>query len=139
MNKSEKLHEDILNRYINPEKIEKAPDGFTEKIMTRIQMERVPFAKKHIFLENYRIPLISGIITVALIISAILVPGTDKYSTVLSVLKPINNIHLAFPIINLDKLTGFTLPTWMIYIVPAVFMLTLFDIAFKIFFHREGK
>ena len=34
MNKSEKLHEDILIRYINPEKIEKAPEGFTEKIMT---------------------------------------------------------------------------------------------------------
>ena len=34
--------EDVLRQYINPERIEKAPEGFTSKVMTRIQVETVP-------------------------------------------------------------------------------------------------
>ena len=39
MNNQEKYKEDLLRQYINPEKIEKAPEGFTSKVMTRIQLE----------------------------------------------------------------------------------------------------
>ena len=34
MNNQEKFKEDFLRQYINREKIEKAPDGFTSKVMT---------------------------------------------------------------------------------------------------------
>jgi hypothetical protein len=39
MNKQDQYEEDILRQYINPERIEKAPIGFTAKTMTRIRIE----------------------------------------------------------------------------------------------------
>lgn len=139
MNKSEEFNEDILGRYINPEKIEKAPLGFTERIMTRIQAEKVPFAAGMNSIKNYKVPLISGLITVSLIISAILVSSTGNDSVIFSVLKPFSDIRIAFPEINFGKLTDFTLPGWMIYIGFGIFMLSLFDLALNIIFHREKK
>ena len=56
MNKSEEFNEDILNRYINPEKIEKAPAGFTDRVMNSIQTEKIPSAAGKSFLSNYKIP-----------------------------------------------------------------------------------
>ena len=139
MNKSEEFEEDLLNRYINPEKIKKAPIGFTERIMTRIQAEKVPFASRKRTINNYKVPIISGLITVALIISAILVSSTGNDSTILSVLKPFSDIRIAFPEINFGKFTDFTLPEWMIYIALGIFMLYLFDLALNIIFHKERK
>ena len=42
MNSQKKYKEEVLRQYINPERIEKAPEGFTSKVMTQIQMERIP-------------------------------------------------------------------------------------------------
>jgi hypothetical protein len=139
MNKSEEFNEDILSRYINPEKIEKAPGGFTEKIMTRIQIEKVTSPVTNSYLKNLKVPLISGLITVALIVSAILVSATDMDSAIFSVLKPLIDIRNSFPEINFDKLTGFTLPGWMIYITLGIFMLSIFDRTLNALFHRERK
>jgi len=139
MNKSEEFNEDILSRYINPERIEKAPGGFTEKIMTRIQIEKVTSPVTNSYLKNLKVPLISGLITVALIVSAILVSATDVDSAIFSVLKPLIDIRNSFPEINFDKLTGFTLPGWMIYITLGIFMLSIFDRALNTLFHRERR
>jgi len=139
MNKSEEFNEDILGRYINPEKIEKAPLGFTERIMTRIQTEKVPLGVRKYSIKNYKVPLISGLITVSLIISAILVSSTGNDSAIFSVLKPFSDIRPVFPEISFGKFTGFTLPEWMIYIALGIFMLCLFDLVLNIIFHRERK
>ncbi len=139
MNKSEEFNEDILNRYINPEKIEKAPGGFTEKIMTRIQIKKVTSPVTNSYLKNLKVPLISGLITVSLIVSAILVSATDMDSAIYSVLKPLIDIRNSFPEINFDKLTGITLPGWMIFITLGIFMLSIFDRALNTLFHRERK
>jgi hypothetical protein len=139
MNKLKKHNEDFLSRYINPEKIEKAPGGFTERIMTLIHTEKILSVDKYPTTKNYKVPLISGLITVSLIISAILVPATDKDSVIFSVFKSLNDIQLAFPEINFEKITRFTLPGWMVYIALAIFMLSLFDRTLNIFFHRKRK
>ena len=39
MNKKEQYEEDLLRKFINPERIEKAPEGFTSKTLARIQIE----------------------------------------------------------------------------------------------------
>jgi hypothetical protein len=139
MNKSEEFNEDILGRYINPEKIEKAPLGFTERILTRIQAEKVPFADRNSSIKNYKVPIISGLITVSLIISAILASSTGSDSAIFSVLKPFSDIRIALSEINFEKFTDFTLPGWMIYIALGIFMLSIFDLALNIIFHRERK
>ena len=42
MDKQEKHTEDFLSQYINPERIEKAPEGFTSKVMSIIETEKIP-------------------------------------------------------------------------------------------------
>jgi hypothetical protein len=139
MNKSEKFTEDILSRYIDPGKIDKAPEGFTEKIMSRIQAEKVLSPASNRYFNNLKVPLISIMVTASFIISAILASPTDKDSAIFSILKPLSDIWKTFPVLNIDKLTSFNLPGWMIYVVLGIFMLTLFDRALNFFFHGERK
>jgi hypothetical protein len=139
MNKSEKFTEDILSRYIDPGKIDKAPEGFTEKIMTRIQAEKGLSPVSNRYFNNLKVPLISIMVTASFIISAILVSPTDKDSAIFSFLNPLSDIWKAFPVLNINKLTSFNLPGWMIYVVLGIFMLTLFDRALNFFFHSERK
>ena len=41
MDKQEKYSDDPLSSYINPERIEKAPEGFTARVMSAIETEIV--------------------------------------------------------------------------------------------------
>jgi hypothetical protein len=38
----EEFKDDLLRQYITSERIEKAPEGFTSKVMTRIQVDTSP-------------------------------------------------------------------------------------------------
>jgi multisubunit Na+/H+ antiporter MnhB subunit len=139
MNKSGKYEKDILADYINRERIEKAPEGFTEKIMTRIQVESTPERVKEKFRLNILVPLVSGIITVALVISAILFASPEKETTFSSVVKLLQNLQINIPEFRFGSFTGFNLPGWLIYLAVGLFVLTLFDRALYNLFHREGK
>ncbi len=78
MNKKEQYEEDLLRKFINPERIEKAPEGFTSKTLARIQIEAQSTGlKKGFFLKN-RLPLISAAITAGFIIIAILIPSGNR-------------------------------------------------------------
>lgn len=139
MNKSEKLKEDILSGFIHPEKIEKAPEGFTENVMTRIHIENLSPVIPNKYFYNIKVPLISGLVTVALIISALLLPETDKNSMFIPFLNRLSNFHVGLPDINLNKFVDFALPGWMIYISTGMFMLLIFDMALNTFFKRQRK
>lgn len=139
MNKSEDFNKDILTRYISPEKIEKAPAGFSERLMTRIQVEKIPSVGRNHFLLNYKIPLVSGIITAALIISAVITSSPASDSPIISFLKPLSDLLTALPKINFEKFAGITFPGLTIYIALGIFLLSLFDRALNIFFHRDRK
>jgi hypothetical protein len=139
MNKSEKFNEDILTRYINHEKIGKAPAGFTERVMNRIQMEKIPSAAGNSFLRNYKVLLISGAFTAALMISAILTSPTDKNFVMIPLLKPFRDLLAALQHINLEKFNGISFPGLVTNIALAIFILSLLDRALNVFFNRDRK
>jgi hypothetical protein len=134
MNKQEKYTDDPLRRYISSEKIEKAPEGFTSKIMTRVQLETEVVEKSQ---SKNLVPVISGIVTVLLIVAAFLIPGTQAgkmTKPVLSLLKDINN---SVPSIDLSSIFRLTLPSVTLYIVIGIFVLSLFDRALNGIFRKE--
>jgi hypothetical protein len=137
MNNSDKLKEDILYQFLNPEKIEKTPQGFTEKLLNRIQFENVSSVGTKWDYKNIKVPLISGLVIVTLIISALLLPSTDKNSILFSELNSLKNISIAFPDNIFKNLTSFVVPGWTIYIPIGIFVLAAFDKALSTFFNRE--
>jgi hypothetical protein len=139
MNKSEKSDKDILDRYIKPEKIEKAPEGFTEKLMTRIQLEEVSYSVIGLSFKKIKVPIISVLITATLTVSAILGPAPDKDSVIFPILKPLSDLRINFPEIDFNILKGIVLPGWMIYVAIGIFMLAIFDRVLNRFFQRDRK
>jgi hypothetical protein len=137
MNNQEKYDEDLLKKYINPERIEKAPEGFTPKVMTRIHLEnaydKVPgrAAKKNL------VPLISIAVTLILLAAAFLIPGSQTDSFTPAVLKLINNIKPLLPELSVSSIFRLTLPSVMMYVLIGILVLTVFDRALHGIFHRE--
>jgi hypothetical protein len=128
--------EDPLNKYINAEDIEKAPVGFTAKVMSGIRVETSSL-KASVKLRNRNIvPAISIAFTLILITAAILMPY-DKNDTVAQpVTDFLKGILNHVPKIDFSVLS-FNLPATLIYISVAILMLTLFDRVLNGVFHRE--
>jgi hypothetical protein len=139
MNNSGKNENDILGKYINPERIEKAPERFTEKIMAHIQFERAPSRMPGKIPLSVLVPFISAIITLALIVLAIIFSSPADNTDLSGLMKHLINLNLAIPKIKMDSITGFSLPAVVAYIATGFFILTLFDTALKNLFHRIGK
>jgi hypothetical protein len=139
MNKQEKYKEDILRQYINPERIEKAPEGFTSKVMTRIQIEAGPLKAAAGLRNRNFVPVISTAITILLILAAFFIPGSETDSLALPVVKLIKNIKVSLPEINLTSIFSFNLPSLLIYVFIGILILTLFDSALNVLFHRREE
>ena len=139
MNNQERNKEDILRQYLDPEMIEKAPEGFTSKVMTRIQLEKQPLVIKHSFWRKNSIPVISCAVVILLIGAAFLVPDSESDSMALPVLKLIKNIKSTLPELNISSVLQLTLPSVLIYVSIGLLVLTLFDRALYGIFHREDK
>jgi hypothetical protein len=137
MDNQEKHKEDQLKLYIDPEVIEKAPEGFTVNVMTRIQMETVTMKVAGRLRNKSLIPVISVSLTILLIIAALLIPGSETGSSLLPVVNLIKNFKISFPEINLTSILRFNLPYQIIYVIIGIFVLTLFDRALYLVFHRE--
>jgi hypothetical protein len=139
MNNQEKFKEDPLWQYINPERIEKAPEGFTAKTMSRIRFETESVLHPRRFRVKSYVPVISAIITAALIISAILVSGNETGFVGMSVIKYIKNLGFTLPQINMHPIFEINLPGWLLYVFIGILALTLFDRALFGIFHREKE
>lgn len=138
MNKSEEFKEDILKRYINPGKIEKAPEGFTGRVMTRIEMEKKPATVSVHILIRYRIPLFSIGIIAVLILSAMFVTYGGDDQAISSALKPYYDLLTDFPKFNLDKITGISIPVSAVYIMLGIFLLSVLDRFLNLIFRRPA-
>jgi hypothetical protein len=138
MNKQEMNNDDLLRKFLNPERIEKAPDGFTSKTLTRIQIE-TQSAKvyKGFFVKN-RIPIISAATTAGLIIAAIIIPAGETESVGSTIWKYIQDLEFTLPVINNNYFREFSLPGWVPYIIIGIFLLGSFDRALFGLFHK-GK
>jgi hypothetical protein len=137
MDKKEEFKEDLLRQYINPDRIEKAPEGFTSKVMTRIQLETVPLKGADRLQNKNLVPVISAAITILLIVAAFLIPGSETDLSAVPVVELIKNIKVSLPEINLTSVFSFNLPALMIYIFIGILILTVFDRALNMLFHRE--
>lgn len=137
MNNQEKHDEDPLRQYINPEKIVKAPEGFTSEVMTRIQAEATPFRSDISFLRAKRVPLISIGIALLLIFAAFLIPDTEAGYLTFPVVNTIKNLRFSLPEMDLTLLYSIELPAIYLYVLAGILTLILLDRALSLFFHRE--
>lgn len=136
MNNDSKLKDDLLRQYIRPEKIEEAPEGFTSKVMFRIGTEAAPVTVKEYFWKKHLIPLVSGIITLALIIFAFLIPENQS-GTTLPVLNLLKNIKVSLPEVDFSTFPSLNLPSVTVYTIIGIACLTIFDKALSGIFKRR--
>ena len=121
MNRSE---EDILREYIDHDRVEKAPENFTQTVLTRIRLESES-RKVTGKLRNFSlIPLASVIITLILIILASVLPGSTQESSPL--VRLFQNIDFPVLEINFDKL-NIELPVWITYTCVGILLIGVFD------------
>ena len=130
MNNHENNDEELLRRFLNPERIERAPEGFTTKTITRIRIETRPSTEHYGFLARNRVPLISAVITAGLIFAAILIPAGETGTIGSEVWKYFRDITFTLP--------GINLPKWASYTMIGIFVMGFLDRALSGIFHREN-
>lgn len=140
MNINEINDDKLLEKYLNRETIEKAPEGFVFKTLTRIRIETAP--KKKRFLAQNRVPVISAIVISVLIAAAALVPSQGS-GTVSSRMAEYISLPGSFLTglsdIRIPEITipGITIPEWLPYAMTAMFLFGFVDRALFRIFHRE--
>jgi hypothetical protein len=138
MDNSWKNNDDPLRKYLNPERIEKAPEGLTGKIMARIQVERSPVKITGKIRHSNLVLLVSAGITVILLSLAVIFPPTSEDTIFSGILKYLSSLNLTFSKIKMVSGQGFNLPSIIIYIAIGFFVLTLFDRALDRVFRRKS-
>jgi hypothetical protein len=137
MNNQEKFNKDLLQKYLNPEKIEKAPEDFTENVMMKIRVETEkskPVVKSG---TKYFVPVFSVLITLILIAAAYLSPSESNdpiFGHSLKFFEYINNQALK---IRIDFFSGIDLPGWTTYFFIGILFFALFDKVLHDVFQRE--
>lgn len=124
---------------MNPGKIEKAPEGFTSKTLTRIQIEAQSSGLKKGFFVKNRMPLISAAVTAGFIIIAVFIPSGNTDSASSAIWQHIRSIEIALPQISNDYIQNLTLPGWIPYAVTAFLLLGFIDRVLSGFFNRQEK
>ena len=137
MNNQGEHKEDMLKQYMNHDGSETAPKGFTSKVMARIQLEAKPTVISAKSRTRSLVPLVSVIIIILLLVTALLIPGSEPDSITLPVLTLFQNIRSILPTVNFSSVFGLTLPSVIMYIFIGILFLALFDRALYGIFHRE--
>ena len=138
MNKQEMNDDTLLRKYLNPEKVEKAPHGFTSKTLARIQIDTQSAKVKNGLLVKNRVPLISAAITASLILAAVLIPAGQTESVGFTVWKYIQDMEFTLPVINNNYFNDLSFPGWFSYALLGILLLGFFDRALSGIFH-SGK
>jgi hypothetical protein len=135
MNKLD-TNKDPLHQYMNPEMGEKAPEGFSSNVMTRIQMESAPRRSVTFITRRNIVPSVSVVLTLILIISAFLLPVNNNPG-ILQASEFLNGLTLTFP--SIDFPGGFFkgIPSWVPYLFIGFLLLSIFDRALYGIFHRR--
>jgi hypothetical protein len=139
MNKQEKYKEDLLREFIYPERIEKAPEGFTSKVMTQIQIEALPLKPATRVQNKNLIPYISAAVTILLIAATFIFPGSKTFSHTFAFLDQMRNLKITLPEINLTSIFTFNLPAVMMYVIIGILLLTLFDRGLNMLFNKKEE
>ena len=139
MNNLENEEDLLLGQYINPEKREKAPKGFTSKVMMHVQEEKIPRKSYSSVREKWMVPAIFSITVLVLVVAAVLSPTADANSFTFTVLNMIKKLKISLPEVDFMSLLKVNLPSPLIYIFIGILMLTLVDRALYGVFHKGNE
>jgi hypothetical protein len=129
MNIHEINDDGLLRKFLSPEKIENAPEGFTSKTLTRIRIETQSDKMVKGFFVKYRVPVISAAITAGLIIASVIIPSGGAGSLGSTFWKYIQDLDFPLP--------SLSLPGWISSAMIGAFFLGFFDRALFGIFHKE--
>jgi hypothetical protein len=132
---TEEKGKDPLNRFMNPESTEKAPEGFSENIMSAIRVESVPIMRQREKIKSRIVPIIFVLIMVVLVIIVLLTSSNEKSLLSTEVEKLLQIIRL--PEIKTGTLPGINIPVVVVYISVGMFVLVLFDAGLGKLFHKR--
>lgn len=138
MNTNEEYNENLMKDYFNTSEIEKAPAGFTEKVMTMVNLEPKPVKTRESLRTRYLVPMISVVVTMALTAAVLLLPAASNDFPGMPLMHIVKNLSLPAVNINIDSLFRFVLPAYLPYLFISILFLTLFDRGLSGLFHR-GK
>lgn len=130
------MEKDLLKRYINRESIEKAPEGFSEKVMGRIQAEKAPVAATRTSLSRILVPAIYVMITLCLILAAVIFTAPSDSLVFSGINKFFSSIDLKMPEMAVSTIPALSIPAIIVYVSVGFFLLTLFDGALNRLFRR---
>ncbi len=137
MDNQGKYTEELLSHYINPERIEKAPEGFTDKVMSLIEKEEAPVIASKIMKRRTLVPYVfSGFILVLISITLFL-PSVESKTLSIPALEILRRINITMPEFDLGSLFSIDIPSVMLYGLSGILLLTFLDKAFYRVFHRE--
>lgn len=137
MNKQEKHINDPLRHYINPEMIDKVPEGFTEKLMISVKAEPSTHNSSEKLPGKSLVPLISTAVIISLVLAAFLIPGSPGNSSSIPGADIFNNIKISLPSIDLTDTLNFQLPPTALYVLTGIIILSLLDRFLGLYFHKE--
>jgi hypothetical protein len=137
MNNIEKHREDPLRNYIIPEIIEKAPEGFTARVMTAVHKEPLPVRERILFSRRNIVPAVSASFVIILILLAFLLPGSNNDTLLSPALDIFKKISLSIPEYDIRSFLNFEIPPTLIYVLIGILILSLLDRALNLVFHRE--
>jgi hypothetical protein len=140
MNINEINDDKLLEKFLNAQTIEKAPEGFVSKTLTRIRIETVP--EKKGFLKRNKVPVISAIIISILVAAAAMMPSQGSgtiFSRVSEYMSLPGSLLSRLPELRIPDITipGISLPEWLPYAMTAMLLFGFMDrVLFRIF-HRD--
>jgi hypothetical protein len=137
MNKQERYINDPLRHYINPEMIDKSPEGFTDRLMISIKAEPLTHDSSKMLSGRSLVPFISTTVVLALILAAFLIPGSTGDASAIPGADIFNNIKISLPSIDLTDIFNLQLPATVLYVLTGIIILTLLDRFLGLYFHRE--
>jgi hypothetical protein len=127
---------DLLRDFINPGNIEKAPADFTSGIMNLVRNEPIPQKNFRAQLKRNSILVYSFAVTGVLMLAALLLPDSNESLLSSYISGVIKNIQITVPDVNFQRILPGNTPSFIIYILLAVLILSLFDIALHQRFSR---
>jgi hypothetical protein len=134
--KTEERERDLTGRFMNPESVEKAPEGFTDNVMSAVRVESQLVVRRKAWATGKIVPI--AVIAVMLLLVIIsLFSGTDDKTLAGSEISKIFQ-QFALPQIKEPTLPGLNLPGLAIYISLGGFVLLIFDLLLgRIFYKRQ--
>ncbi|MDP4223197.1 MAG: hypothetical protein Q8868_07795 [Bacteroidota bacterium] len=139
-NTEDKFENDLLRKYLNPGRIQKAPEGFSVKTMTRIRIEvQAPERRLKSFLVRNSVPIVSVLVIAGLIVISVLLPVQGTDDKIGLIWKYLQTINFSLPQIKTFDLSGMIIPNWLPFAFLMVIVFALFDRFLFRIFHKTGK